>query len=165
MATIVVDELVTKLEYDANDAVLAQAEAAGKALEQQNKALAASADQLSIESNKLAAQTDSLTKAQIDLSAQITESSAKSDRLRAEQAALKEAIDQAGGATGKQLPSFDFKRPPFVVDALVLPICMGDHPQPRRTAVVWTNVQNLVIEHIDAGAYPSRALHGYALAR
>ena len=74
MATIVVDELVTKLEYDANDAVLAQAEAAGKALEQQNKALAASADQLSIESNKLAAQTDSLTKAQIDLSAQITES-------------------------------------------------------------------------------------------
>jgi hypothetical protein len=102
MATIVVDELITKIEYDANDAVLKEAEQAGKALEQQNKALVASADKLSAESTKLAEHTDTLTRSQIDLADQIAESSAKTDRLQSEQRALKEAIEQAGGATGKQ---------------------------------------------------------------
>ena len=107
MATIVIDELVTKLEYEANADVVEQASAAVKALEQQQKAATETANQLAAESRKLAEQTDSLTKAQIDLSEQIAESSAKTDKLKAEQKALTEEIERAGGATGEQYRRLD----------------------------------------------------------
>lgn len=102
MATIVVDELITKVEYDANSEVLAQAEQATKALEQQQKALVASADKLSAENRKLAEQTDTLTKAQIDLASELADTTQRIDKLRAEQRALQEVTQGAGRATEEQ---------------------------------------------------------------
>lgn len=103
MATIVIDELITKLEYSHDEATLKAAEQQVKQLQQTNRAAAESADKLSAEQRKLAEQTDALTRAQIDLSEQIAESTAKTDRLVAEQRELAEEIERAGGATGKQV--------------------------------------------------------------
>lgn len=107
MATIVVDELITKLEYEANADVVTQATTAVKALEQQQKAAVDTATKLAAESRKLAEQTDALTTAQIDLSEQIAESASKTDKLKAEQKALTEEIERAGGATGEQYRRLD----------------------------------------------------------
>lgn len=103
MATIVVDELITKLTYQHDAQTVRQAETAVKQLDESNKAAAESADQLASENRKLAEQTDALTRAQVDLSEQIAESSAKTNKLKEEEKQLKESIEQAGGATGAQV--------------------------------------------------------------
>lgn len=102
MATIVVDELITKLEYQHDDATLKQAEASVKALETANKAAAAEADNLSAEQRKLAEQTDALTRAQLDLAEQIADSQRKTDSLADEQRKLRVAVKQSGKATDEQ---------------------------------------------------------------
>lgn len=102
MAGIVIDELITKLEYQSNDQVIKQAEQAVRQLGEQNKATAETADALSADQRKLAEQTDRLSRAQLDLANQMAESSSKTEQLKSEQRELRAAVEQAGGATGKQ---------------------------------------------------------------
>lgn len=102
MADIVVDSIVTKLEFDADPKVLREAQAALKQTEAQAKAAAEAADKLAAENRNLAEQTDALTQEQIKLSEKIAESTAKTDALKAEQRALRDATKEAGGATEEQ---------------------------------------------------------------
>lgn len=102
MATVVVDELITKLTYQHDAQTVRQAEQAVKQLEATNKTAAESADKLAAEQRKLAEHTDALTKAQIDLSEQIAESNTKTAKLRDEQRELRASAKAAGGATEEQ---------------------------------------------------------------
>lgn len=103
MATIVVDELITKLTYQHDAQTVRAAEQAVAQLDESNKAAAQSSDKLAAENRKLAEQTDALTRAQIDLGEQIADSTAKTNKLKEEEKQLKESIEQAGGATGAQV--------------------------------------------------------------
>lgn len=102
MADVVVDSLITQLKYEANTSVLKEAEAVTARLEQQNKDTAASADALSAEQRKLAEHTDALTRAQIDLTEELAQTSTKLDDLKAEQRALQEVTQGSGKATDEQ---------------------------------------------------------------
>jgi chemotaxis protein histidine kinase CheA len=102
VADIVVDSIITKLEFDADPKVLREAEAALKHTEQQAKAAAEAADKLAAEQRKLAEFTDVLTDAQIDLTEQIAASTAETDKLKEEQRKLKAEIKETGEATDDQ---------------------------------------------------------------
>lgn len=88
MATIVVDELITKLEYEFDGSTVEQAEQAAKQLEQQNKATAAATNDLSAQ--------------QLKLAQQLQETKERAESLRAEEAQLRAEMKQAGGGTQEQ---------------------------------------------------------------
>jgi hypothetical protein len=102
VATIVVDELITKLDYEHDESTLKQAEKAVKQLEATNKAAAQTTDELAAKSRQLAEASDALTKQQLDLSEQIAKSSRRTDDLAEEQRKLKTEVKQSGTATGAQ---------------------------------------------------------------